>query len=334
MKNSVYALIFALAVFLNAVCIITLASERTTSDTVASKSLTLEEASVKSSPLNEPTDRAVEVVTPEIKLKLENGEIVTLDIEDYVEGVVAGEMYPSAPIEALRAMAVAARTYALYMAAENEEKDFHLTTSASSHQAYRSFDENDGAYENVRKAVEETKGEVVTYGGDIILALYHASSADSTEDCENVFIEALPYLASVNTPLENKESAYKSEKTLTLSEVNQILSSSGYPTLEGNVSVKSLKNENGRCKTLILSDARSGVFIDGRKVREIFSLRSSSFDIAFFEDELVFTVYGFGHGVGMSQNGAVILAENGKSYRQIQSGYYTDTNISNIVHFS
>lgn len=334
MKNSAYALIFTLAVFLNAVCIITFVSERTPNRRTELSATLSEEAGSASLGIVEPDDSTVEIKNSKIKLMLDSGDIVTLDIEEYVEGVVAGEMYPSAPYDALKAMAVAARTYTLYMAEKNEGKDFHLTTDASSHQAYRTFDDGDVIYDNVKKAVRETKGEVVTYKGELILALYHASSADSTENCENVFVEALPYLEGVNTPLENKYTAYKSEKTLSLSELNSILSSSGYPTLEGKVILKNLKNENGRCKTLILSDEHSGVFIDGRKVRELFSLRSSCFDVAFFEDELTFTVYGFGHGVGMSQNGASLLAENGKSYREILEEYYTDTNISNIVYFS
>ncbi|MBQ5746403.1 MAG: SpoIID/LytB domain-containing protein [Clostridia bacterium] len=167
----------------------------------------------------------------------------------------------------------------------------------------------------------------------MILALYHASSADATENCENVFVEEKPYLKSVSTPHETRESAYRSEMCFSLDNFNERLKNNGYPTFEEDLSFKIIKGESGRCKTLVISDSRTSAFVDGRRVREIFSLKSSSFDVL-VEDGITFDVYGYGHGVGMSQNGAVILAENGKTYREILETYYLFSDISNIVYKS
>ena len=266
----------------------------------------------------------------EVRLYIpETNTIKSLDIEDYVTGVLVGEMYESSPLEALKAVAVAVRSYTLYMCEKNKSKDYDVTADAGICQAYVS--EEGRKTENIKRAVKETENEVATYDGEIILALYHASSGEYTENSENVFIEALSYLKGVENA---EEEPYETVSEFDADDLNSILKTNALPELDKDTLQVELKlNENARCKTLILKDKESGIFIDGKNVRSIFSLSSTSFKVE-VGDKIRFICYGHGHGVGLSQNGAVSMAEKGRSYDEILKKYYSGATISKTIYKS
>ncbi len=291
-----------------------------------------EEKSVKKSePLNEEFLKDVEIETRKVRLYIpETESIKTLDIDEYVTGVLIGEMYQNAPLEALKSVAVAVRSYTLYMCTQNKNKQYDVVADPLVCQAYSS--EEGEKWEIMKIAVEETEDEVLTYGGEVILALYHASSGEYTENSENVFIEALSYLKGVKN---SEEIPYESVKEFDVDEFNKLLSKNALPEFDiDSLKIEVKLNENSRCKTLLIKDKNKAVFIDSKKVRGVFSLASTSFEAEVKEGKIIFTVKGFGHGVGLSQNGASNLAELGKNYKEILKKYYTGVDISKTIYKS
>lgn len=267
-------------------------------------------------------------------------EIKEIELEEYVTGALIGEMYDNTHSEALKAVAVAARTYTLYMCEANKNMPYDIVADSKVSQAYISKDDAIEAwselgaskYETMKNAVESTQGLVVTYDSKPICALYHASSYPNTENSENVFIEALPYLIGKES-IESIETVYKSSVSYAESELNSILTSNSLPSVNlEDLKINNIKNENQRCKYIIFNDDNVGFTVDGRDVRRIFSLNSTSFNVSVTADAITFDVYGFGHGVGLSQNGAKIMAENGSSYEEILKNYYFGTEISKTIY--
>ena len=269
-------------------------------------------------------------VSEQVRLYLpEKDEINIIDLEDYVVGVMTAEMYGDAPVEALKAMSVAARTYTLYMCEINKNKGYDVVADHSISQGY--IDENGAMeawnssghekYEIMKNAVELTKGEVLCYDGKLICALYHASSYPTTESCENIFVEKLPYLTGTSS-YEAIENAYRSQVEYSIDELNNTLGKHGYPDVRAeSLEIFNIKNENGRCDYLFIKDSDVAFSISGRVVRNVFSIMSTSFEVAVDGGSVVFDVYGYGHGVGLSQNGAVQLAKKGESYHKILSKF-------------
>ena len=266
----------------------------------------------------------------------DDNKIINIDIEDYVAGVLVGEMNENAPEEALKAMAVAARTYTLYMVNKNQNKMYDVSSSSGTHQAYIARSNNNtDEYKVMDRVVKKTKGEYLTYKGEAILAMYHASSLNYTESCVNVFIEDLPYLTSVSTPFENTNNAYFTSLFLNFDEFNSTLSENGFPTFsEENLFLKIETNEIGRCQSLMLQDNTCGIYIQKDKIRNMFNLRSTTFEVSLKDDGVEFRVFGYGHGVGLSQNGAIILAESGETYDEILKKYYLDCEFCKTIHKS
>ena len=282
----------------------------------------------KTSPIGEEEFKTFERRTVRVYIP-ETASVKTVDIEEYVTGVLIGEMYENAPPEALKAVAVAIRSYTLHMCDKNKNKEYDVTADPSVYQAYVSAEGR--RTEAIKKAVAETENEVATYNGEIILALYHASSGEYTENCENVFIEPLSYLKGVEN---TEEESYEDLKEFDIDEFNSILERNSLPEFDFNtLEVEIKRNQNARCKTLVLKDKEKAVFIDGKKVRSIFSLRSTSLDVE-LGDSIEFICYGYGHGVGLSQNGAVSMAKKGKNYKEILKKYYSGVTISKTIYFS
>lgn len=335
MKKTKYLILYIVVILLNVVCIFSLAESRsTTNDYKSENILSYEHKSNQCSAIPEPQEKTIKIPSNTVRLYIpELDEVRIMPIDEYLIGVMAGEMYCTAPLEALKAVAVAARTYTIYMAEQNKNNAWDVVADPSSCQAYKTqYIDND--IDVMKKAIKDTKDQVITYNGDIICAMYHASSLNYTENSENVFLEKLPYLSSVKS-FETKESAYYSEKTFSEQDINNELKKNNLPTLsESSISLEVVTNENGRCKALTLSDENTGIAISGREAREIFNIMSTEFCIEKEDGKFVFKVYGFGHGVGLSQNGAVIMAENGYNYLEILSHYYSDTDISKTIYKS
>ena len=267
-----------------------------------------------------------EEVKEEIKLALKDtstGEIKNIELEDYIVGVVAGEMPASFNEEALKAQAIAARTYAMYKM-KNSNGTYDLVTDKTN-QVYITEDkmkklwqENfDYYFEKIKKAVYDTKDLIMTYNGNVILSMYFARSNGKTEDAILVFGSNEEYLKSVESP----EESLTSEVTISKDEFCNKLNISCDAINISNV----LKSSSGRINSLNIN----GKTFKGTEIRTLFDLKSTDFDIS-IGSEIKFVTKGYGHGVGMSQYGANKLAQNGKNYEEILKHYYQNINIEKI----
>lgn len=273
------------------------------------------------SPSNNSNNNNSNINTQEtiISLRRSSG-IIQIALEDYIIGVVGAEMPASFQIEALKSQAVAARTYAL------KKINAGITLSdTDSHQRYKDNNELkqvwgkdfDIYYNKIKSAVQATKGQVITYQGNYIDAVYHSTSNGKTEDAKAVWGNSVPYLVSVDSPWDKDASSYL--RTVSISEAT-ILSTFG---VIGNIEVISYTNSN-RIASLKIGEKT----ISGVQFRNSLGLRSTDFDISYENGSYIITTRGYGHGVGMSQYGANGMAKEGYSYRQILSHYYQGTTLT------
>lgn len=258
---------------------------------------------------------------------LRGDEVMTLSLQEYLRGVVAAEMPVTFGPEALKAQAVAARTYVL--TARRHDNAFVCTDSACclawcGEEALRAAwgDQYAKNLAAVEKAVAATDGEYLRYGGEPIQAVFHASSGGATEDSGAIW-GALPYLQSVPTP-ETAQSVPGLVTTVTVPAdifaETLALESSGDPALW----LQDLrKNDSGRVKGVLIA----GKAFTGSAIRRAFGLRSTDFDLSWDGASFLFTVTGHGHGVGLSQYGAKLLAAEGWKYNDILAHYYPGTEL-------
>lgn len=264
----------------------------------------------------------------------EENEVEEISMKEYLAGVMVGEMDIDSPTEALKAVCIAARTYTLYMCDKSKNKAYDVVANASVSQAFISTDSaqelwgNRGKekYKRMKEIVELTDGEVIEYKNEPICALYHASSFPFTENCENVFLESLPYLKGREN-VETVENTISKKLDYTLSEFNKILSENGYPEIDSGTEINVKLNNNERCSYIIFKSQELAFSIGGSYLRKIFGLPSTSFNIYFQNNTVTFETWGFGHGVGLSQTGAEILGNEGKSYQEILKFYYDGTEV-------
>lgn len=272
-----------------------------------------------------------------------NQETVKMDLEEYVKGVVAAEMPAEFDIEALKAQALASRTYAI-------EKTMKLKDGHADHpsaplctgihcQAYLSLSELESVHgkkwidkywSKIGEAVDSTKGEVIYYEGQLIEPLYHSTSGGMTEDCKDVFATDVPYLKAVLSPYEEGAPKFKSIVTFTVNEFISKIKEKypGVKLTQDNIPEKIKlveKTESGRIKKLMID----GQVINGREIRELLNLNSTNFKITLNPRTGIVEIetIGYGHGVGMSQWGANGLAKKGKKYTEILKYYYTGVEI-------
>ena len=269
-----------------------------------------------------------------------DGTLTEMSMADYLQGVVRAEMPASFAPEALKAQAVAARTYVRYQM-ENGGRPAHpeadVCGDSACCQAYLSEEEaaanwGDRAAEyeaKVEQAVADTDGECVLYEGRPILAAFHSSSAGTTQDAASVWSGSLPYLQSVTSP-ENEDTGpdYNSTARFSAAGLKETLQAAlPEASLTGDPSTwftNIQQQPNGTVTSLTVG----GVAVKGSELRTILGLRSACFTISFDGDEVAFSVTGYGHGVGMSQYGANVLAADGMDYREILGWYYTGTTVA------
>lgn len=250
--------------------------------------------------------------------------INVVDLEEYVKGVVAGEAGIHWPEEALKAQAVLARTYAVAHIIRNRTKNFYDVTSSVFHQIYRT----DEGTEEIEKAVKETKGQILTYSGEPIIAFYHACSVGKTEDPKEVFGREYPYLKPVEVP--STPSPYSMwEKKIPFEMLEKVLS------IEKIFHVSILTyTSTGRAKEIEFSDGKNKKVIKATELRRLLqwnALPSTMIkSVKIKEDGVVFEGNGFGHGVGMCQWCAFQMAQEGKTYREILQYFYPQTEIKLI----
>ncbi len=258
-----------------------------------------------------------------IKLKLNTGETINIALEDYVIGVVGSEMPALFNSEALKAQSVAARTYALKKTSMGA-----TLTATTSDQVYKTNDQlkamwgnSYGTYYNkVKNAVLATKGEVMTYNGNYIDALYFSTSNGRTEDPIYVWSYTQPYLKSVDSKWDIGTTFFNATKTISKSEISSKLGVN--LTSISEITINSLTT-GGRVNSVTIA----GKEFTGVQIRTLLGLRSADFTVSESGNNIVFTTKGWGHGVGMSQYGANGMANAGYSYSQILKHYYTGISI-------
>jgi len=282
---------------------------------------------------------------------IKTNEVMTVGLEEYLCGVVFSEMPSSFETEALKAQAVAARSYCIYKMLYSTDKNREEHHGADICNDYRhckdhiSYEESCEKYgeeyikllwEKVKNAVGSTKNEIIVYESEPAIAVFHAISGKGTESAENVWGNPVPYLVSVPSEEENSKSEIKNYITESIFDANEfkkLLTSNGFHADFSHAEsswVNNIKfNSSGRIDTVDIC----GRTITGRRIREIFSLRSTDFKLEYKNHAFVFTVTGYGHGVGMSQYGANLMAKDGKNYTEILLWYYTGVEISRAYKF-
>lgn len=266
-----------------------------------------------------------------IRILKEDNTIEKMNIEDYLIGVVASEVPVTFEKEALKAQAVASRTYALKQIENNKNKEYDVTDNVLS-QVYSTTDRLkerwgntfDSNYKRIKDVVEETKGEYISYNNDYIYAFFFSTSNGKTEDNKNVFGEDLPYLKIVDSSFdENETTSFYTTKTFDKNTFYNLLEIDYSDSLYIDNIVKTESNR-------ILSLDVNGISFKGRDFQKKLSLRSNDFEIKETHDEIIVTTKGFGHGVGMSQYGANALAKQNKNYKDILKYYYLGTEIKKL----
>jgi stage II sporulation protein D len=269
---------------------------------------------------------------------LQNGIRQELDLETYLTGVLRAEMPASFAPEALKAQAVAARTYTLYQLQNGgNHTDADICTNPACCQAWLDAEtarQNWGASaavyeEKIQNAIQETDGQAMFYSGEPILAVFHSSSSGLTRPAGQVWQNDLPYLQAVASP-ENAATIpnYHSRVEFSPEEFRSLVHAA-YPNADLSGSIDTWLTQRtadaaGNVDTLCVG----GVSVRGTRLRGILGLRSACFDWAVENGRLVFFVTGYGHGVGMSQYGADFLARQGYTWKEILQYYYKDVTIS------
>lgn len=260
-------------------------------------------------------------------------------ISDYLKRVVSAEMPADFEEEALKAQAVAARTYLYSHIAEAEKGNVAenhggapVCTDSTHCQAYISeqkrreswSNDADAKWDKISRAVDDTAGEIMTYKGEIISAVFHSTSSGSTEAAVDVWGSDVPYLQSVKSEGDEQSPKFHSELTVSEDEFRHTVDEHVDGT---DWSGELISNINRSDAGGIISLDVGGVNIKGTDFRSMFSLRSTNIEIKCGDGEVNMLVKGFGHGVGMSQYGADYLASAGKKYDEILKTYYTGIKI-------
>ncbi len=256
--------------------------------------------------------------------------ITEMSLREYLIGVVAAEVNPAYHEEAIKAQVVAAHTKLEYTKLHKTDnlENADITDSASTHQGFLAEDEQKEKWsdnyktyrEKLEKCVDEVMNTILTYENEPINAVFHAISNGQTENASDVWGGDYPYLISVQSAGDKLSPAYKSEVIITSEEFKKKL-------IDKNVNLgenpekwveKITNTDTGMVKEIVIGDKS----FKGTEIRNIFGLKSSTFSVKYNDENFVFTVCGYGHGVGMSQYGANYMAQQGFSYDEILKHYY------------
>lgn len=263
--------------------------------------------------------------------RLSTDKVEEVPLEEYIVGVLAGEMPIDFELEALKAQAVASRSYVLKRMEYNKDNEYDVVDSVLN-QVYLDDDYLKETWGNnytikinkLRTAVNETYNEYMEYDGEIIDALFFSTSNGYTEDSHLVFNLELPYLKSVESSWDQEvSSAFSSKYTYSLQEFYEKLGLEYKDKLEVEILERSSTN---RVLKLKINDQE----FEGTTLYNKLGLRSTDFEITQVGSNVVFDMKGYGHGVGMSQYGALGMAKQGYTYDEILKHYYTGVTIKKI----
>ena len=337
-KYLVYILVFIIIIF-----IIPALCTRRTKETFTKAEESTEEQGVASDKIDVEDVKYDYSNYAKIKLLHKStGEIEELSIDEYLYGVVSAEMPANYELEALKSQAIAARTYTIYQIVNNNGKHegADICDDSTCCQAWISkenrmqkwSEENRESYWNkIITAVNSTAGKIITYENKPINAFFHSNSGGTTETVSNVWSGSdLPYLQSVETAGEDAYSQYSSEVKITKKDLLDKLKAEYKDIVinfDENDSIIVLDyTASGRVKTVKFGNTE----IAGTKVRSLLGLKSTNFSIKIDGDNAIFSVIGYGHGVGMSQTGADSMAKSGSSCEEIIKHFYTGVEITTI----
>lgn len=263
--------------------------------------------------------------------RLATNEIQIVPLEEYIVGVLAGEMPVYFELEALKAQAVASRSYVLKRLEYNKDSEYDVVDSVLN-QVYLDDNYLKEAWgkdyvvniNKLRTAVNETIDEYLEYDGEIIDALFFSTSNGYTEDASIVFNLELPYLKSVESKWDAQTSSvFNSQKTISLQEFYEKLGLEYKSELSFNVLERSDTNR-------IIKLEINGNMLNATDVYNKLGLRSTDFNLTQVGTNVVIDTKGYGHGVGMSQYGALGMAKEGYNYMQILEYYYSGAEIKKI----
>lgn len=285
---------------------------------------------------------------PEIKVfDAQNNKLMKMKLEEYIRGVVAGEMPAGFEIEALKAQAVAARTYAITRmlayggkgCAEHQGADIctdptHCQAWISKEECLKSWSpvEASEKWAKITAAVDSTNNMILVYDAvPVMYPMYFSTSSGKTENSGDIFSYQYPYLRSVSSPDEQVAPKFTSSVSFSNDEFAKKFNQSGYgikldkAKLSSQVKILE-RTEGGSVKKI----NAGGKNLTGMNVRTILGLNSANFTIEFRKNEVALNVIGYGHGVGMSQWGANVMAGKGKKFDEILKYYYQGVEIKNI----
>lgn len=275
------------------------------------------------------TGPAVEVAVFQMQKK----QTVALPLEEYIVGVVASEMPREFEKEALKAQALAARTYIVNQMLKENKSDLPggaLVTDTIQHQVYKDDnelrkifkDDYSWAIKKIREAVSETSGQIITYNGSPIDASFFSTSNGYTENPEEIWSMPLPYLKSVESPWDLQSPKFGGQKVFTISDFEQKLGVKlPNDSTIGTVIERTAGKRVGEVEI-------NGKTIKGKDIREKLGLKSTDFTWERKGDKVIINTKGNGHGVGMSQYGANGMAAEGKSYKDIIAHYYQGVEVT------
>ncbi len=269
---------------------------------------------------------------------LDGGHITDISLRGYLIGAVAAEVPTDFQPEAIRAQAVALRSYLLRKMADGSSRhpEADICSDSSCCAAWKSFDalrekwggDFDAKYSVIASAVDSTGGMYLSWEGEPALAVFHSSSAGRTESSGELWNSALPYLVSVPSPeTEELVPNFVSSVTVSAGDFAETVTES-FP--DADFSGDPLEwieditpSDSGRLGSVTLG----GVTVSGSKLRSLFGLRSTAIEFDVAPDTVTMTCRGYGHGVGMSQYGANIMASGGADFRSILESYYPGTEL-------
>lgn len=273
--------------------------------------------------------------------RAKTGKIEEINLEDYVIGVVSGEMPVNFSDEAIKSQAIAARTY--YFSKRDSKCEqakgadicdtIHCQVYMNKKERLNAWEKKyaDKNYSKIEKLVKNTAGLVIAYDNEIIkYPQFFSTSWGKTENSEDVFTSAVPYLKSINSPGEEVSPRFTEEKEVSNSDFVNIANKK----LNANITSKNL---NTNIEILERTDGGSvaklkigNKTVKGREFRQAYDINSSNFTLEYAADKVKIKTKGFGHGVGMSQWGANVMAQNGSDYNEILTHYYSGVEIKKI----
>lgn len=281
---------------------------------------------ITSTPSQEQAVPEVQETKTYVTIHRTNGQVIQLELEEYIIGVVGAEMPAAFHDQALMSQAIIARTYAL----KAINRGITLTDNSST-QNYKSNTELQALwgsdynyyYNKIKNAVDATKGMYLTYNGTLIEAVYHSTSNGTTEDSRYVWGNYFPYLVSVESVYDSSNPSFQKEQFISYQELTAKLGTEINNTTDFNVLSKTSGNRIEKIEI-------NGNVYTGVQIRNLLGLRSTDFELIKTDTGITFVTKGYGHGVGLSQYGANGMAKAGYSYEQILKHYYSGVTLNQI----